>query len=422
MKVGIENYQSIEKVEFDIEGFTVMVGTSNTGKSAIRRAIEGALWNQLGEKFVRTGQKSCEVKLEDGEHTIIWRKGGRGVNEYEIDGELKTKVDRAGAIELGSEIGFGEMRVGDVVLRPQMGVQESHMFLINTVGSAVSDVISEITRLDVIHHASRAASLDLDRAKREVKQAESEVEAAAAKYAIFDDLPGKDEVAEAEGRVASLLEQMGQLEEMEEILGEIDRERAFISEARRVLEERRPVLPSDGQVEVLQIAGEHLESVEEFDRLSSVEVFEVVVPEDSEVEVLSVATRCILERESLSRLTSVEVPRISLPEAKAGELAELSKVLAEIGELERFIGESRSVLVDFEVSIPEVGSTLEVDQAFGEVEGAEVMCQEARRALSEVRVSLDSVSETIEGYESVLGVCPVCGQGFPSSHESCSGE
>ena len=48
-KVNIKNYQSIKDVSFEVDGFTVIIGKNNIGKSAIIRALEAPLANQAGK-------------------------------------------------------------------------------------------------------------------------------------------------------------------------------------------------------------------------------------------------------------------------------------------------------------------------------------------------------------------------------------
>ena len=51
--VEIRNFQSIEKATIKIDGFTVVVGRSNIGKSALVRAVKAALTGAPVSSFVR---------------------------------------------------------------------------------------------------------------------------------------------------------------------------------------------------------------------------------------------------------------------------------------------------------------------------------------------------------------------------------
>ena len=55
LKVTIENFQSISKGELEFtQGINIIVGQSNSGKSAILRALKGAVLNTSGsQKYIK---------------------------------------------------------------------------------------------------------------------------------------------------------------------------------------------------------------------------------------------------------------------------------------------------------------------------------------------------------------------------------
>ena len=75
-KVKIKDFQSIEKADLEISGFTVITGKNNSGKSAVQRAIRGVFQNTRGHAFVRHEKPHSEVSLsfEDG-NSVTWLKG-----------------------------------------------------------------------------------------------------------------------------------------------------------------------------------------------------------------------------------------------------------------------------------------------------------------------------------------------------------
>lgn len=77
--VEIKNFQVHEhKVINFTKGLNTITGESNTGKSAIIRAIIWCLYDKpSGNGFIRTGKKSCSVKVELSNGYIIERKRSR---------------------------------------------------------------------------------------------------------------------------------------------------------------------------------------------------------------------------------------------------------------------------------------------------------------------------------------------------------
>lgn len=160
IKVKIENFQSIKDIEFEIDKYTVLTGPSNSGKSAICRAIEGALFNRSGDGFVRNGEKHAQVTLITDTHEIVWAKGS-GKNHYTINGESYDKVG-TDVPDLIYQMGFRDIELTRSKLRPQMGTDQFDiLFLIREQGSLISEVFSVLGRLDVITNAGKSCSSDL---------------------------------------------------------------------------------------------------------------------------------------------------------------------------------------------------------------------------------------------------------------------
>lgn len=88
VEVGLKDFQSHKNTVVNFEsGFNVVVGASDSGKTAIKRGIESVLYNRyVGTEYIREGQKSFSnyVLFNDG-LKITREKGGRGLNRYLIE-------------------------------------------------------------------------------------------------------------------------------------------------------------------------------------------------------------------------------------------------------------------------------------------------------------------------------------------------
>lgn len=175
IEVEIENFQSIERANFEIEGFTALVGRSNIGKSATIRALKYALTGALGTDFVRHGP-SCErrlknnkkcrcqttVRLKTPEMTMVWEKGD-AVNRYTVTfaGKKAEVFDKPGS---GTpdflKPHFEPVKIGDSTDIIQVSDQFSPIFLLNQAGPTVADVLSDVARLDDINTAMRMVGKD----------------------------------------------------------------------------------------------------------------------------------------------------------------------------------------------------------------------------------------------------------------------
>jgi DNA repair protein SbcC/Rad50 len=89
-KISIRDVQAVIKADIDaVPGLNVIVGDTNAGKSAVMRAIKGAVFNSGSDDLVRIGKRYGAVKLDNGKHTMMWRRDSNGKNNktmYQFDG------------------------------------------------------------------------------------------------------------------------------------------------------------------------------------------------------------------------------------------------------------------------------------------------------------------------------------------------
>lgn len=170
MRVHVKNFQSLADASLDVEGLTVLVGPSDLGKSALVRAIEGALFNEPGDYFVRSGATNAEVTLTgvpaaDGQPLdVVWRKG-RTKNQFVVDGAL---FDKVGSVSPPPILAAGYRDVGtDDPIRPQVAGQFDRVFLLDRPGSVVASILTALSRVMVVSAADRLCAVDARDTKRQ---------------------------------------------------------------------------------------------------------------------------------------------------------------------------------------------------------------------------------------------------------------
>src|SRR5690606_9061985 len=165
------------------------------GKSSIVRALKAALAGGSGSDFVRhdaracarivAGAKSCKccssVKVMFGEgQGLLWEKGGK-VNRYTVWKDGREAIyDRVGqAMDLPEVLGaeFAPVKLGAKDSLLQVTTQFEAPFLLDLSGGAVADVLSDIGQLDDINQAMAAVSKDRRTAIATRKVRESDVKA-----------------------------------------------------------------------------------------------------------------------------------------------------------------------------------------------------------------------------------------------------
>lgn len=106
-KLKINNFQSISKADLEfVQGINVLVGPSNSGKSATLRAVSGVVLNPKGsQRFIKNGAKGLEVEVDYLGNNIIWQRNGKD-SKYVVNGEEFRKVGSSNLPKILDKSGF----------------------------------------------------------------------------------------------------------------------------------------------------------------------------------------------------------------------------------------------------------------------------------------------------------------------------
>lgn len=196
-KVRIKDFQSIGDIEFEIDGFTVIIGKNNIGKSAIIRALEAALTNKPGKSDIRLGKKHIEVRIQREGLDLDWKKGDKTL--YKINQKDFSALGAGVIPKPLSEAGFDKMEIGDVKISPLIATQfetpssYGELFLINKSGSVVTQVLSTLYNINVLNEADSLCQKELKSNKSQLKTRESDLkdlQEKLEKFKGFEDLKG----------------------------------------------------------------------------------------------------------------------------------------------------------------------------------------------------------------------------------------
>jgi len=174
IEIEVSDFQSIRHTDVTIDKFSVIVGRSNIGKSALVRAVQFALTGAVGTDFVRhgaacdraaRGTKKCKcfsrVRVKTSAIEFTWEKGDN-VNRYTVIQEGVSQVyeglDRGTPPFLADT--FQPIKVGDSKELAQIPDQFEPIFLLNKSGTVVADVLSDVAQLDEINVAMAMAVKD----------------------------------------------------------------------------------------------------------------------------------------------------------------------------------------------------------------------------------------------------------------------
>ena len=118
--LNIKDFQNIKEIELIIEGFCVVVGESNIGKSSIVRALRCVVENPPATSFIRNGESEARVSvtIPDKLVRVTWIRK-KSAAEYLLE-KLDEKLNPVSE-EKFSKIGSGKKSVPDPILNLRFG-------------------------------------------------------------------------------------------------------------------------------------------------------------------------------------------------------------------------------------------------------------------------------------------------------------
>ena len=179
LKLSLENFQSISRGELIFHtGTNVIIGQSNSGKTATFRALKACLSNPSGsQRFIKKGTNKTSVTLEYNGNQIVWIKTPKE-SSYIINGEEFIKTGKSNAFKLLEDTGFAVdsndtiMNIEEELQLPfPFGISKTDLFKLYENVFCVSDsaVILKAANTKETETKDLIASLENDIVKNENK-------------------------------------------------------------------------------------------------------------------------------------------------------------------------------------------------------------------------------------------------------------
>jgi exonuclease SbcC len=188
--IRIKNFQSIHDAEIALGKFTVLVGPSNSGKSAVLRAFRTIISNASGSAFVTHGKTKSELELHTDEGWAIFLERGKSLSTYRVitdhgDEEVYSKSGTKVPDDIAKLLCVPEVE-GE---RLQFAFQFDRPYLMDAPGSKIASVIGDLTNINILHEAVREANRRRLEAKSKLKVRTGDLEVESAKLQSYADLP-----------------------------------------------------------------------------------------------------------------------------------------------------------------------------------------------------------------------------------------
>lgn len=201
-KVILENFQSHKNsvIEFDSQ-LNVIVGPSDSGKTAILRGIRWALYNEpSGDYFIREGESECSVTIVFNDGTKIKRYRSKTRNSYFLydSNNNETKFEGFGISvpqEIIDKTGIKKILLdSDLSSAINLSDQLEGSFLLSERGSTRASSMGRLVGVNIIDDALRETlkdSRNLASNKRNIDENILELEKELTEYDYLEELGKK---------------------------------------------------------------------------------------------------------------------------------------------------------------------------------------------------------------------------------------
>ena len=155
------NFQSLQDVEVEFGKFTVIVGASSSGKSALTRAMKAVTSNSLGTDNITKGNKYAAISLKTENATVTIERETGGSSAYKVakpgsEESSYLKLNRQVPAEVTEVLGISPstQEVSSINFAGQFDAP----YLLKEGSSSVARILGELTNVSTIFAAVREAS------------------------------------------------------------------------------------------------------------------------------------------------------------------------------------------------------------------------------------------------------------------------
>lgn len=214
-KAEIKNFQSHKDTTIEFhEGVNAVVGLSDSGKSALYKALKWCITNKpAGDSFRRYDTTYTGVMLSFSDGISVLREKNKKDNTYVVyqdDNEQEYKAFKSDIpADVANALNIGQLNYQNQIDTP---------FLLGDSSSDVAKTLNQIVKLDEIDISQSNIRKKLLNQQSEKKRHLSNISVAEEKLKEFDDLDALEETVEEH---EAILTELGELEQYEEGLVKI---------------------------------------------------------------------------------------------------------------------------------------------------------------------------------------------------------
>lgn len=154
LSISINNFQSIKQAKLSFTGYSCIVGRSDMGKSAVRRSIQTALFNQWSSSFTRVDSTRTTISLSHNNNTVSLNKPE---NSWVINNKQIPKLgrDKPDLPNYNQEL--------------NITTQLEPLFMVSYKDTENTRILNNLFGIDIIEEAQRLAQSDNRKLKEQIK-------------------------------------------------------------------------------------------------------------------------------------------------------------------------------------------------------------------------------------------------------------
>lgn len=242
-RIEIRNFQSLRRVDLDLGQFTVIVGPSSSGKSALMRACRALASNVRGSSVITRGQKRAAITARLDHRTVTLERSETSGLYRLSDGQgselTYTKLNGGVPEAITNSLRIAPVPANGTSVN--FASQFDRPYLLDDSGANVARTLGELTNVNTIFEAVRLANKKRLAASSLLKIRRADLDATKSKLAGFECLAERlvaVDLAEQMQRHAIRLRE--DLSDLEGNLKELNSAQSLLGEAQAVARHAPP--------------------------------------------------------------------------------------------------------------------------------------------------------------------------------------
>lgn len=189
-RVQVTNFQSLKSIDLRFGRYTVIVGPSSSGKTALMRALRAVASNVRGTHVITRGQTRMAVTVHTGEHQVTLERDQTAARYRIANGtrdESYTKLAGAVPADVTAALRIDPVPTNGTSVN--FAGQFDGPYLLGESGANVARALGSLTNVDTILEAAREANRRRNLAAADLRTREADLKRVTVEAQQYAGLP-----------------------------------------------------------------------------------------------------------------------------------------------------------------------------------------------------------------------------------------